>query len=238
MNYKIFPISENALTIDFGNEISVEFNEKVIQIACFIEKNKFAGFIELIPAYSSLTVFYDLITVRKNYENFSNAFSAVKNLVEFGLKSLPTVKKIEPRLIKIPVNYSKEFAPDLEFVALRARLSQAEVVKIHTSGLYRVFMIGFLPAFAYLGEVDPRIATPRRETPRTKIEKGSVGIAGRQTGIYPLESPGGWQIIGQTDLEMFQPASENISLLKTGDLVRFYDLNENPKTKITHPKSK
>ena len=225
MNYKIFPLSENAVTIDFGNEISVELNEKVIQLAKVIEKNSFTGFIETVPAYSSLTVFFDLMKVRKNYATFTNAFLAVKNQIENAVRQIEKSKTNKARLIKIPVNYSNEFAPDLEFVANNANFTKEEVIKIHTSQTFRVFMIGFLPAFAYMGEIDERIATPRKQTPRTKIEKGSVGIAGRQTGIYPVESPGGWQIIGKTELDMFQPESKEISLLKTGDLVQFYDLN-------------
>lgn len=225
MSYKIFPLCENAATIDFGNEISIELNERVIQLAGYIEKNDFAGFVEIVPAYSSLTVFYDLIEVRSNYDKFPDAYSVIADFIENALANIGGVEKVEPRLIKIPVDYGKEFALDLEFVARNANLSAAEVVKIHAAETYRVFMIGFLPAFAYLGEVDERIAAPRRNTPRTKIEKGSVGIAGKQTGVYPLESPGGWQIIGRTRLEMFQPESENFSLLKTGDAVRFYDVN-------------
>ncbi|MEK7723620.1 MAG: 5-oxoprolinase subunit PxpB [Acidobacteriota bacterium] len=226
MQYKIFSLSENALTIDFGNEISVDFNEKVIQLDEIIKKNNFAGFIETVPAYSSLTIFFDLIAVRKSFSQFPNALSAVKNHIEISLQNLKQSKKNKARLIKIPVDYSAEFAPDLEFVAINANISTKEVIKIHTSQTYRVFMIGFLPAFAYMGEIDERIAAPRKETPRTNIAKGSVGIAGKQTGIYPLESPGGWQIIGKTDLEIFQPKSKEISLLKTGDLVKFYDINQ------------
>jgi len=225
VSYKIFPLCENAVTIDFGNEISVELNEKVIRLADFIKKNPFRGFVELVPAYSSLTVFYDLIEVRKTHGEFSDSFSFVKKFIENALINSGNIKKSKPRLIEIPVNYSKKFAIDLEFVACNANLSEKEVVKIHTAQTYRVFMIGFLPAFAYLGEVDERIAAPRKLTPRLKIEKGSVGIAGKQTGIYPLESPGGWQIIGKTDLEMFQPEKKEISLLKTGDSVKFYDVN-------------
>lgn len=221
----MFPLCENAATIDFGNEISVELNEKVIRLADFIEKNRFRGFVELVPAYSSLTVFYDLIEVRKKYDDFPDSFSFVKNFIEKALKNVGNVEKTEPRLIKIPVDYSREFAIDLEFVACNAKLSEAEVIEIHTAQTYRVFMIGFLPAFAYLGEVDSRIAAPRKQTPRTKIQKGSVGIAGKQSGIYPLESPGGWQIIGKTGLEMFQPENTEFSLLKTGDSVQFYDVN-------------
>lgn len=225
MKYRIFPLNENALTIDFGNEISIEFNEKVIQLADLIERNNFEGFIELVPAYSSLTVFYDWLTVRKNNPQINSAFLFVKDLVETELINVQKTKETNPSLIEIPVNYSKEFAPDLEFIAQNAKLTKEEVIKIHTSKTYRVFMIGFLPAFAYLGEVDERIAAPRKQTPRTKIEKGSVGIAGKQTGIYPLESPGGWQIIGKTDLDIFQPDKEKISLFKTGDLVKFYDVS-------------
>ena len=225
MSYRIFPLCENAATIDFGNEISIELNEQVIQLADYIKKNRFQGFIELVPAYSSLTIFYDLIVVSKNYDEFPDSFSFVKKFIENTLDEADDAEIIEPRLIKIPVDYSHEHAPDLEFVARNANLSAEEVIKIHTAQTYRVFMIGFLPAFAYLGEVDARIAAPRRPTPRTKIEKGSVGIAGRQTGVYPLESPGGWQIIGKTDMEMFRPEDKEISLLKTGDSVKFYDVN-------------
>lgn len=238
MKYQIFPISENAVTIDFGNEISVHLNEKVIELSEFIEKNPFVGFIEFVPAYSSLTIFYDLIVVKKNYAEFSTAFSFTKSFIEKSLKSLEKISFEKNDPIRIPVDYSEKFAPDLEFVAAHAKLSKTEVIKIHTNQIYRVFMIGFLPAFAYMGEVDEQIATPRRQTLRTKVEKGSVGIAGKQTGIYPLESPGGWQIIGRTETELFRPKNKEISLLKTGDLVQFFDINNNPKSKITSPKPK
>lgn len=212
------------MTIDFGNEISIELNEKVIQLAEFIEQNRFTGLIELVPAYSSLTVFFDLIKVRQNYPDFPNAFSTVNYFLEKSLQNLKKTQKSKSRLIRIPVDYSDEVAPDLEFVAQQANLTKNEVIKIYTSNIYRVFMIGFLPAFAYMGEVDERIATPRKQAPRKNIEKGSVGIAGKQTGIYPIESPGGWQIIGKTKLELFQPQTGEISLLKTGDLIEFYDI--------------
>lgn len=229
MNYKIFPLSENAVTIEFGNEISVETNEKVISLAEVVKKNSFKGFIETVPAYSSLTVFFDLKMVRKQHQTHPSAFDFVKTFLEKSVKSLYSLSLEVQKTIRIPVDYSEQFAPDLEFCAENANLTKEEVIKIHTHKIYRVFMIGFLPAFAYMGEVDERIATARKETPRTRVEKGSVGIAGRQTGIYPFESPGGWQIIGKTDLEMFQPQNEQISLLKTGDLVTFYNINPTSK---------
>lgn len=212
------------MTIDFGNLISVELNTKVIELAKFIEQNRFKGFIETVPAYSSLTIFFDLLTVNKNYNDFPTALSFIKDYLEKCLNSLLKTTFNVNVIKQIAVDYREKFAPDLQFVADNANLSKNEVIKIHTSQLYRVFMIGFLPAFAYMGMVDERIATPRRETPRTKIEKGSVGIAGQQTGIYPLESPGGWQIIGKTELELFQPKNKEISYLKTGDLVEFYNI--------------
>lgn len=226
MKYRIFPINENALTIDFGNEISALLNDRVLSLAAFIEKDRFDGFIESVPAYSSLTVFYDLLQIRRNYPGFPSAFTAVKSFIESALNDLTEISNFKSRKIKIPVCYNLEFASDLEFIANTTGLTTGEVIKIHTSKTYRVFMIGFLPAFAYMGEVDKKIVAPRRQTPRTKIEKGSVGIAGKQTGIYPLESPGGWQIIGKTPLEMFQPQSVNISFLQTGDWVNFYSISK------------
>jgi inhibitor of KinA len=233
VNYKIFSLCENAVTIDFGSEISVELNEKVISLAEIIKKKSFSGFIETVPAYSSLTVFFDLNIVRKNYQTHSTAFAFVKSFLEKSVKSLYSLSFEIQKPIRIPVDYSARFALDLEFVAENANLTKEEVIKIHTNKIYRVFMIGFLPGFAYMGEVDVRIDMPRKQTPRKKVEKGSVGIAGRQTGIYPFESPGGWQIIGKTDLEIFQPQSEQISLLKTGDFVAFYDVNSNSETSIS-----
>lgn len=234
MNYKIFSIDENALTIDFGNKISAELNDRVLSLADHINKNPFPGFIETVPAYSSLTVFYDLMQVRHNHPKFSNAYFAVKNYVEVALKSLKENSKFESRVMEIPVCYDEEFAPDLSFIAENAKLTTQEIIKIHTSRVYRVYMLGFLPAFAYMGEIDERIAAPRRRTPRTKINKGSVGIAGKQTGIYPLESPGGWQIIGATPLEMFQPLENNVSYLQTGDSVSFYQISKKELHNLKH----
>lgn len=226
MNYRIFPLGENALTVDFGNEISLDLNEKVLQLdASFAEKN-FAGYIESVPAYSSLTVFFDVYAVKKNFAAFPTAFEAVKNFAENALQNLREVKSIKPRLIEIPVSFAEEFALDLDFVAAENKLLREEVIRIFLEKTYRVFMVGFLPGFAYMGEVDERIAAPRKPSPRLKVPKGSVGIAGRQTGIYPLESPGGWQIIGKTAREIFTPNSaESPAFLRAGDSVKFYRSN-------------
>jgi len=220
---KIFPLGESALTIDFGNEISVRLNTCVLKLANFFAENSFAGFEEIVPAYSSLTIFYDVFTVRKNYQEFSTAFEAVRSFAENALRNSSDFQTNELRTIKIPVCFDKKFALDLEFVAASSNLSPEKVVEIFVGKTYRVFMLGFLPGFSYMGEVDERISTPRKQTPRTKVPKGSVGIAGKQTGIYSLSSPGGWQIIGKTNIEIFTPEAETPTFLQAGDSVKFHE---------------
>jgi inhibitor of KinA len=219
--YRIFPLGDSALTVEFGTAISVDLNEKAVAVASYFEQFPFPGFIEAVPAYASATIFYDVIAVRNNFPGYTTSFDGVRSLVTQAIQS-HTTKQGEPgRHIEITVDFSSEAALDLEHVAASHDLSTRSVIDIFTSQTYRVFMLGFLPGFAYMGEVDERIATPRKETPRLKVPRGSVGIAGKQTGIYSLESPGGWQIIGRTDEPMFIPDSENPGYLQPGDTVRF-----------------
>ncbi|MDQ6787706.1 MAG: 5-oxoprolinase subunit PxpB [Acidobacteriota bacterium] len=219
---KIFPLGDAVLTVSFANEISLETNQKVLNLARYFEENQFQGFVEIVPAYASLSIFYDVVTVRKNFPAHATAFAAVRNLTENALRDLKSFEMKEWRLIKIPVSFKPEFAPDLEFVASENNLSPEEVVQIFTAQIYRVYMLGFLPGFAYMGEVSDRIAAPRKQTPRAEVAKGSVGIAGRQTGIYSLASPGGWQIIGKTNIELFTPHQDTPTFLQAGDRVQFY----------------
>lgn len=225
-DFKIFPLGTNALTIEFGNAISVALNNKVLNLFQHFENNSFEGLIETVPAYSSFSIFYNVSKVRKNFPEYKTAFDAVKNFAENALQSARDLKKNVSRVIEIPVDFSKEFALDLDFIAVNNNLAPQKVIEIFTADYYRVFMLGFLPAFAYMGEVDEKIAAPRKQTPRLKVPPGSVGIAGRQTGIYPFESPGGWQIIGKTDFELFTPNAENPCALQAGDLVKFYASNQ------------
>jgi inhibitor of KinA len=218
---KIFPLGIDALTVEFGNRITTELNDRVLNLADYLTKNPFAGLHEIVPAYSSLTIFYDVLKIRNTFPDFSNAFEAVKSIAENGIRNAGAVRTSDPRLIEIPVDFGEDFAPDLEFVASIENLSKIEVIEIFTARTYRVFMLGFMPAFPYMGEVDPRIAAPRKQTPRLNVPKGSVGIAGTQTGIYPFDSPGGWQIIGKTDFRLFAPEKENPCALNAGDLVKF-----------------
>ncbi len=221
---KIFPLGDSCVTVDFGNSISVELNTKAIALASYFERNPFPGFIESVPAYSSVAIFYNLIEVRKNFPEWGSAFHVVGEKVRLALQQPEDVHQTRSLLVEIPVDFSDRVALDLDFVAQHGGLSRADVIKRFTSRTYRVFMLGFLPGFAYMGEVDESIAVPRKDSPRTKVPKGSVGIASRQTGIYPCESPGGWQIIGRTDLEMFTPNNNTPCLLAAGDEVRFVPL--------------
>jgi inhibitor of KinA len=223
MNYKLFPLGENAVTIDFGSEISLALNNKVLRLAAFLAAHSFKGFIEIVPAYSSLTIFYDVFTVRKNFSDSPTAFAAVKVFLENALPDFSEIERAAPRVVEIPVCFDAESALDLDWLAAEKNLAREEVVEIFLEKTYRVFMLGFLPGFAYLGETDERIAVPRKSVPRLRVPRGSVGIAERQTGIYPFESPGGWQIIGRTEIELFTPNAENPTALQAGDSVKFYE---------------
>lgn len=220
---KIFPLGAGALTVEFGNEISESLNQKAINLSAYFEQNPFQGFVETVPAYASLSIFYNVFAVRKNFPQFATAFDAVKNLAEKALQNSAEITGSEPRIVEIPVSFDAESALDLDFVAEISNLKPEEVIRIFTAKTYRVFMLGFLPGFAYMGEINARIAAPRRQTPRVEVAKGSVGIAGKQTGIYSLASPGGWQIIGKTEIELFTPEAEKPAFLQAGDLVKFYE---------------
>jgi inhibitor of KinA len=220
-DYRIFPLGDSALTVEFGNEISVDLNQRAIALSDHFESNPFPGFIETVPAYASTTIFYDVTHVRTAFPDEPTAFEAVATLVKNALIGIDPARSVSSQIIEIPVHFDGEAALDLEYVAENHGLSIAEVIDIFTSHTYRVFMLGFLPGFTYMAEVDERIATPRKEAPRTSVPKGSIGIAGKQTGIYSLESPGGWQIVGRTDVEMFTPEGERPTLLSPGDQVRF-----------------
>ena len=220
---KIYPLSEKALCIDWGNIIDEHINSLVASLDKLIRLNPFLGFIETVPAYSTLTIYYQpgLVTGEAK-----SPFNNVKNYVETLLPAISPAHQGPGNLIEIPVCYDAGFGPDLESVAFTNDLTKKEVIDIHRNKEYKVYMMGFLPGFAYLGQLDDAIATPRKQTPALKVKEGSVGIGGKQTGIYPLDSPGGWQIIGRSPLVLFDPKKENPFLLKTGDRVKFFSINK------------
>ena len=219
--FRIFPLGDSALTVEFGTTITNDLNERAIALATHFEEQPFTGFLESVPAYASVTLFYDVVTVRREFPEVNTAFEAVHSLVIDAIGEIKATRNDRRPHIEIPVDFGRDAALDIEFIAESHALSVAEVINIFTAPTYRVFMLGFLPGFAYMGEVDERIATPRKSTPRLTVPRGSVGIAGKQAGIYSLDSPGGWQIIGRTDVGMFTPDKEPPSYLRPGDEVKF-----------------
>jgi inhibitor of KinA len=224
--YTIFPLGDTAVTIDFGNSIDEAINQDVLSLFHSLKKNFIPGIIELVPAYSSLTVYYDMLVVRKNNPQYKSAYDALKETIEAKLLEPPVHPDISSQSVKIPVCYDQEFAPDTEELTTAKNISVDDLIRIHTSKTYSVYMLGFLPGFTYMGKVDDEIAIPRKVNPRYRVEAGSVGIAGHQTGIYPLPSPGGWQIIGRTPVSLFNAGTQELTLLKPGDKVQFYSISK------------
>lgn len=221
--YTIFPLGDSALTIDLGNVINDETNKKVLQLYHQIKEAHIPYISDLIPAYSSLTVCYDVHLV---YANDHSAFETMAALIENITAEASQPKELVTRVIEVPVCYDSKYAYDIYEIGSQKNLSPEETIAIHTSKTYRVYMLGFLPGFAYMGEVDDPIAVPRKAEPRLNVEAGSVGIAGKQTGIYPLLSPGGWQIIGRTPLKLFTKNAANPVLFQPGDEVKFYSITD------------
>ncbi len=224
--YRIFSLGDSAITVDFGNCINEDINKEVIARFNQLQQQPLPGMIEVVPAYSSLTVYYDVPALKKKVTAGQTVYEFMKLQIEERLHQSFQHSETDERLVKIPVCYENEFALDIQQLAATKNISIDEVIEIHTSRIYKVYMLGFLPGFSYMGEVDERIATPRKPQP-AKIDAGSVGIAGKQTGIYPLASPGGWQIIGRTPLKLFDAEKEEPTLLKAGDKVQFYSISKN-----------
>lgn len=213
MEYTLFPLCEYAVTVRFASYIDEAVNDIVHETVARLQGERKEGIKEIVPAFSSLTVYYDPV-VAGNYAD-------VCAWLRENIGSTGQATRHSTRTIVIPVCYGGEFGPDLADVARFHGMTEDEVVALHSSGRYRVYMIGFSPGFAYLGGLSPRLATPRRPVPRTTVPAGSVGIAGGQTGVYPLATPGGWQLIGRTPLRLFDPHREKPSLLSAGDIVEF-----------------
>jgi len=214
----IHPLGDQALSIVLENEISPEVSQKVLSLAQAIEKELAREIIETVPAYSSLSVYFHPLTT--SFESLST--SVQKLWEELQIET----DDISQEVVEIPVLYGGEIGPDLDRVAKQSGLTPEEVINHHTSREYRVYMIGFLPGFPYLGGLDEQLATPRLDTPRQNVKAGSVGIADRQTGMYPIDSPGGWNIIGQTPVKLFDPQREDPFLLKAGQSLRFKQVSE------------
>lgn len=207
---------DGSITVELGNSISLDINIKIRGLADAISSIGFEGFIEVVPTYRSLTVHYDPLII--TYDKVLEQIKILADKVEGFIEQIPYI-------IEIPVCYVGELAPDIGDVASHNGISIDEVIKIHSSTDYLIYMIGFTPGFPYLGGMDKAIATPRLEKPRLKIEAGSVGIAGEQTGIYPVDSPGGWRIIGKTPLKLYDKDCDRPVLLDMGDYIRFVPID-------------
>lgn len=229
--YRIFPLGDTAITIDFGNCINEAINNEVIARFNQFQQQPLPGMVEAVPAYSSLSIYYDMIALRKKVVPGQTIFDWMKTQVEEKLQQPVEYNNAKERRIKIPVCYEEEFALDIKQLSAGKNISVEEIINIHTSKSYKVYMLGFLPGFAYMGEVDEKIAMPRKPQP-VNIAAGSVGIAGKQTGIYPLASPGGWQIIGRTPVKLFDSTKEKSTLLIAGDMAQFFSITKNEFKKI------
>ena len=214
---RYLPVGDAALLVEFGDQIDEAINRQVHALAHALAQTATPSLGEAVPTYRSLLLHYDPLCLD---------YVAVKQLVQELGQQTAGEPPVESRLVEIPTIYGAEFGPDLEFVAGHNGISAQEVIRIHSGGVYPVFMMGVTPGFPYLGGVDAAIAAPRLETPRTRVPAGSVGIAGQQTGIYPIESPGGWRIIGRTPLRLFNPYTDPPTILSAGDRVRFVPISE------------
>jgi inhibitor of KinA len=219
--FSIYYLSEKAVTLEFGSEIKEDLLHKITSFNTLLNRQPFKGFETSVPAYTTLSIFFDPLQVLKADMPGAGCFQKVsKYLSELSELAVPQTEHPK-QTVSIPTCYGGSFGPDLDDVASYCGITTQDVINLHSQAVYTVYMIGFVPGFAYLGGMTALLETPRKATPRQSIPAGSVGIAGKQTGIYPLQTPGGWQLIGQTPLLLFNASKQQPALLKAGDQVRF-----------------
>jgi inhibitor of KinA len=217
------PLGDRAVTITLGNTIDLATHRRVRSACAALEAHPPAGMTDQVPAFASVTVHYDPALVAGDTR--TSAYDRLVAQLDELLSRARDEKLPAPRLVEIPVCYGGTLGPDLDDVAKRHELTPAQVVEMHAAAEYLVYMVGFMPGFAYMGGLPERLATPRRSTPRTAVPAGTVGIGGSQTGVYPLESPGGWNLIGRTPTKIFDIRREPATLLATGDHARFVPIS-------------
>ena len=223
IDYDIFPLGDQAVCLSFGNVIDQRVHRRILAAREWILANHFPGLTDVVIGYSSMTLTYDAFVLAEKITRASPATNVTKILRDAIEQAIPAERS---RVLKrIPVCYELEFAPDMGEVAAWSKLSAAEIAALHHSRRYEVYMIGFLPGFPYLAHVDERIRVPRKNRPSAGVEAGSVAIAGEQTGIYPVESPGGWMVIGRTPVTLFNKNAAEPALLEPGHEVEFYPVS-------------
>jgi len=225
---RIEPLGDRAVQIVLGDAPDEPTRRRVAAASRRLAEARLPGIIECVPGFTSLTIHYDPVQLPLSDSGWLG--SSLTDLLE----ALDDSAGDDGRLLEIPVCYGGELGPDLESVASLHGLTADEAIELHAAGDYRVHLIGFVPGFPYLGGLDPKLATPRRESPRTVVPAGSVGIGGAQTGIYPVESPGGWQLIGRTPLRLFDAHRDPPALLRAGDRVRFVPVDADAFRRLEH----
>lgn len=238
--WRIYPLGDRAVTVRFGTELTEQTARGVVALKTSLEGMPIPGLEELVPAYVTLTVYYDPELVRRlvpiRPSSFGTISEQVSDMIRERLEQLDlTVEDAYSAIVEVPVCYEEPYAPDMGFVADHAGMTVEEVIRLHQSVTYRVFMTGFVPGFPYLGEVDRRLQVPRRREPRLRVASGSVALAGRQTGIYPMETPGGWQVIGRTPLTLFDVRRSPCCLLTAGMRVRFRRIGKEDLESLSEP---
>ena len=209
------PLGDAALLVELGDKIDSTVNQRVHALNALLQTKNIAGIVETVPAYCTLLIHYDPLIL---------TFDQVTHWVRDKLTQVDDSLNRKPRQLEVPTRYGGASGPDLEAVAVSKGISAADIVRIHSECEYTVYMMGFTPGFPYLGTLDERLIMPRMETPRTLVKAGTVAIAGSQTGIYPLDSPGGWHLIGWTPLKLFDPTRESPFLFAPGDIIKFIPL--------------
>jgi inhibitor of KinA len=230
---QVFPLGDAAVVVQFGESISLEAHRVIQAFNAHLVQQPFAGLRECVPAFTTLTVYYDpwLLSGQGQYQPYER----VCEILQQRLLTAPAATATAPpETVAVPVCYGGDLGPDLEAVARHTGLTPAEVIARHTAPTYLVHLLGFAPGFPYLGGLDARLATPRRATPRPRVPAGAVGIAGTQTGIYSLPTPGGWQLIGRTPLCLFAPTAEPPTLLRAGQQLRFVAISEAEFQRLSH----
>ena len=220
---KILVAGDSSDLIEFGNEINPETNRRIAATVQLIRDQQIEGIVDMIPTYCALLINYDPRVI---------LYDPLVKRLESLLKIEVSVGEEKKRVYEIPVCYGGKYGPDMDIIAKHAGLTEEEVVRIHSSRDYLIYMLGFLPGVTYLGGLDERIHTPRLQTPRVRIEAGSVGIGGSQTGIYPLDSPGGWNLMGKTPVKTYDPDREVPILVEAGEYIRFVPVTEEEYLKI------
>ena len=235
--WDVYSLGDHAIVFSLEAKVDTNIVQCITALATFIKDKNINGIIDIIPSYHTLTVVYNIVQFLNPNTNAREQLTLFSNnlLIDF-LNQHKTKTKHQNSIIKVPVCYDIYFGLDIEKLSVAKNISVEEVIKIHTSTIYEVYSIGFLPGFTYMGIVDEKIQMARHEKPRMNVLAGSVGIAGLQTGIYPTNSPGGWQIIGRTPWNIFNREETILTKFKVGDLVQFYSIDKNEFDKMNEHK--